>query len=104
MPNDHPQAADDQGFLVRVTGNETLITLLEGVSGRTLRARIWRGLVDTRAAARTPAEHEAIHAALAIRDAAPCHAAALVHVSSTERWQREHLESTDALPVASPPG
>ncbi len=28
----------------RTTGNETLLTVLEGVSGRTMRARIWRGM------------------------------------------------------------
>ncbi|MER5374235.1 FadR/GntR family transcriptional regulator [Streptomyces sp. NPDC002553] len=74
-----------------ITGNETLIMLLEGIAGRTLRARIWRGLVDTRAAGRTLAEHEAIYAALAARDAGLSQAAALLHVSSTEQWLREHL-------------
>ncbi|MFI5798490.1 FadR/GntR family transcriptional regulator [Streptomyces sp. NPDC051677] len=81
--------------VVSATGNESLLTLLEGVSGRTLRARIWRGLVDTHAAGRTLAEHEAIFRALSHRDAALSQAAALLHVSSTEQWLREHLDSTD---------
>ncbi|NEE26978.1 FadR family transcriptional regulator, partial [Streptomyces sp. SID7982] len=37
--------AHDAAFhraIVAATGNESLLTLLEGVSGRTLRARIWR--------------------------------------------------------------
>ncbi|MEV5957754.1 FadR/GntR family transcriptional regulator [Streptomyces sp. NPDC051987] len=90
--------------IVDVTGNESLITLLEGISGRTLRARIWRGLVDSRAAARTLAEHEAIYAALASRDAVLSHAAALVHVNNTEQWLREHLEAAEGLGGTGSPG
>jgi GntR family transcriptional repressor for pyruvate dehydrogenase complex len=78
--------------VVAATGNATLTTLLEGISGRTVRARVWRGLVDDDAAGRTLAEHEAIYAALADRNAALAQAAALVHISTTERWLREHLE------------
>ncbi|MFJ7062909.1 FadR/GntR family transcriptional regulator [Streptomyces microflavus] len=83
--------------IVAATGNESLLSLLEGVSGRTLRARIWRGLVDTRAADRTVAEHEAIFDALVRRDAALSEAAALLHVSNTEQWLREHLRSVQVL-------
>nr|WP_206326993.1 FadR/GntR family transcriptional regulator [Streptomyces sp. S3(2020)] len=83
--------------VVSATGNESLLTILEGISGRTLRARIWRGLVDAQAAGRTLAEHEAIYSGLAGRDAALSQAAALLHVSNTEQWLREHLASTEAL-------
>ncbi|MGW6932983.1 FadR/GntR family transcriptional regulator [Lentzea sp. NPDC054927] len=77
--------------VVAATGNATLTTLLEGISSRTVRARVWRGLVDDNAASRTLAEHEAIFRALADRDAALAQAAALVHVNTTERWLREHV-------------
>ncbi|MER5182244.1 FadR/GntR family transcriptional regulator [Streptomyces sp. NPDC002896] len=91
--------------VVRATGNESLFTLLEGVSGRTLRARIWRGLVDDQAAQRTLSEHEAIFTALANRDAALGQAAVLLHVSSTERWLREHLRTAEAAtPSIDGPG
>ena len=73
------------------TGNQTLTSLLEGISSRTVRARVWRGMVDGNAAERTVAEHEAIFQALADRDAALAQAAALVHVTTTERWLREHV-------------
>ena len=69
------------------------------ISGRTLRARIWRGLVDTQASGRTLAEHEAIFNALSIRDAALSQAAALLHVSTTEQSLREHLRSGEAPPL-----
>jgi GntR family transcriptional repressor for pyruvate dehydrogenase complex len=73
------------------TGNETLVTLLEGISGQTLRARIWRGLVDGDAAGRTLAEHEAVYQALVCRDGPLAQAAALLHVSNTENWLRENV-------------
>ncbi|WP_432589218.1 FCD domain-containing protein [Streptomyces sp. HD1123-B1] len=68
------------------TGNQTLTVLLEGISGRTLGARVWRGLVDDGAADRTLSEHQAIYTALAARDAPLAEAAALMHVSDIERW------------------
>lgn len=77
--------------VLAATGNATLTTLLEGISSRTVRARVWRGLVDGDVASRTLAEHEAIFQALADRDAALAQAAALVHVTTTERWLRAHL-------------
>ncbi|MFE1117469.1 FadR/GntR family transcriptional regulator [Streptomyces rochei] len=83
--------------VVSATGNDTLLTLLEAISGRTLRARIWRGLVDAQAADRTLAEHEAIYKALSVRDPSLSQAAALLHVSSTEQGLREHLQG-DSLP------
>lgn len=87
--------AHDAAFhraVVAATGNEPLVTLLEAVSSRTLRARIWRGLVDDRAAGRTLAEHEAIFTALSRRDAPLSQAAALLHVSNTEQWLSASLE------------
>ncbi|WP_055530700.1 FadR/GntR family transcriptional regulator [Streptomyces graminilatus] len=88
--------------VVAATGNDTLLTLLEAISGRTLRARIWRGLVDAQAAGRTLAEHEAIYRALCIRDVSLSQAAALLHVSSTEQGLREHLASAEFLPGQEP--
>ncbi|MFE0458817.1 FadR/GntR family transcriptional regulator [Kitasatospora sp. NPDC058965] len=89
--------------VVRATHNETLATLLEHVSERTLRARIWRGLVDDEVADRTVAEHRAIHEALAARDPGLAQAAALIHVHTTERWLREHLPEREHRRPAGPP-
>ncbi|MDC0773782.1 FadR/GntR family transcriptional regulator [Streptomyces sp. HD] len=97
--------AHDAAFhraVVSATGNETLLTLLEGISGRTLGARIWRGLVDDQAAERTLADHEAIFQALSARDAVLSQAAALMHVNHTEQGLREHLRNT-ALRHGTPP-
>jgi GntR family transcriptional repressor for pyruvate dehydrogenase complex len=73
------------------TGNQTLASLLEGISSRTVRARVWRGMVDDNAAERTLAEHQAIYDALAAGDPALAQAAALLHVSTTEKWLRKHF-------------
>jgi GntR family transcriptional repressor for pyruvate dehydrogenase complex len=87
--------------VIAAAGNSTLATLLEGISSRTVRARVWRGLVDDNAGDRAIAEHRAIYAALAARDPALAEAAALLHVSATEQWLREHLER-DAVPRRGP--
>ncbi|MFE9452257.1 GntR family transcriptional regulator, partial [Streptomyces sp. NPDC006739] len=49
----------------------------------------------------TLAEHEAIFNALSTRDPALSQAAALLHVSNTEQWLRQHLRSRDALPFGA---
>ncbi len=77
--------------VIAAAGNETLSTVLEGISSRTVRARVWRGLVDADAAGQTLREHEAIYAALAAGDAIRAHAAAFMHITTTETWLRDHL-------------
>ncbi|MEN3541168.1 FadR/GntR family transcriptional regulator [Microbispora sp. ZYX-F-249] len=84
------------------TGNKSLSALLGGIAGRTLRSRVWRGLAEANAADRTITEHAAIYRALAHRDAPLAHAAALIHVGTTETWLRENLghslSETPAVP------
>jgi GntR family transcriptional repressor for pyruvate dehydrogenase complex len=77
--------------VIAATGNQTLASLLEGISSRTVRARVWRGMVDDAVADSTVAEHQAIYDALAAGDTALAHAAALMHISTTEKWFRDHL-------------
>jgi len=91
--------------VIEATGNRTLASLLDRISSQTLRARVWRGLVDGNAAGRTLAEHEAIYAALAAGDGALAQAAALVHVSSTQTWLRTPgaAQPADAEPAADRP-
>ncbi|HEX8629799.1 MAG TPA: FadR/GntR family transcriptional regulator [Catenuloplanes sp.] len=87
--------------VVAATGNQTLTTLLEGISSQTLRARTWRGLIDANASGRTLAEHEAIYHALVSKDAPLAQAAALLHVNSSEAWLREQLRNDDASRAAA---
>lgn len=79
------------------SGNTYLAGLLEALSSRTLRARIWRGLTQEKAVARTLSEHEAIAAALERGDVELVRALVTVHVSGVEGWLRETmLKSTAA--------
>lgn len=83
------------------SGNETLTSMLAGVSSRSLRARIWRDILEAGASERTLAEHERINAAVQTRDGAAAAAAALLHVRSTESWLRQVLD-TDSAAAGQP--
>src|SRR2546427_801470 len=49
--------------VITATGNQTLMTVLNGIGSRTVRARVWRGLVNADASGETLREHEAIYLA-----------------------------------------
>ena len=83
--------AQDAAFHNRVAaacGNPTLATLLTGLSTKTLRARIWRGVNEAGSAELTLQQHEAIYAAIEARDVETARAACMVHVATSERWLR----------------
>jgi GntR family transcriptional repressor for pyruvate dehydrogenase complex len=77
--------------VIASTGNETLTSLLDGLSGRTIRARIWRGLVLGSVTQATIEEHRAIYDALRVRDPFLAQSAALLHVNTSEAWLRTIL-------------
>ncbi|MGW1098778.1 FadR/GntR family transcriptional regulator [Streptomyces sp. NPDC002455] len=77
--------------IVRSSGNTVLCSLLDGLSGPTTRARVWRGLTQEDAVSRTLHEHRAILAALRDRDAEAARSWATVHIASVEHWLRSTL-------------
>ncbi|MEV8089812.1 FadR/GntR family transcriptional regulator [Streptomyces nigra] len=77
--------------IVRASGNSVLCSLVDGLSGPTTRARVWRGLTQEDAVARTLHEHRAILAALRDRDAEAARSWATVHIASVEQWLRSTL-------------
>jgi GntR family transcriptional repressor for pyruvate dehydrogenase complex len=79
--------------IVAANGNESLTSVLDGLSGRTARARVWRGLLEADAAAVTLAEHQAIYDAVAAGDADLARAAALVHVNTSAKWLRQVIHA-----------
>ncbi|WP_290060226.1 FadR/GntR family transcriptional regulator [Amycolatopsis solani] len=83
--------------VITAAGNETLTALLDGISSRTLRARIWRGTADRGVTRETLSQHQAIYDALAARDPGVATAAALMHVDTSERWLRAHLAELRTL-------
>lgn len=74
-----------------LSGNAYLTRLLDTLSSSTLRARIWRGLTEDAAVARTLTEHHAIVDALEEGDPALVEAQVLNHVSGVTRWLRRAL-------------
>jgi DNA-binding FadR family transcriptional regulator len=77
--------------IVRTAGNSVLCSLLDGLSGPTTRARIWRGLTQEDAVSRTLHEHRAILAALRDGDGEAARSWATVHIASVEQWLRSTL-------------
>jgi GntR family transcriptional regulator, transcriptional repressor for pyruvate dehydrogenase complex len=64
------EADDDfHRTIARATGNAALAALLQNLYGRTLRARIWRGLAEEGALDRTRISHRSIYSAISSRDA-----------------------------------
>jgi GntR family transcriptional regulator, transcriptional repressor for pyruvate dehydrogenase complex len=73
------------------SGNAVLASLLESLSGRTQRARAWRGLTQEGVRERTLAEHRAIVRALADRQPDVTRALSTMHVAGVEQWLRQTL-------------
>lgn len=74
------------------TGNSVLRSLLESLSTRTVRARLWHGAVDRQALDTARAEHTRIFDAIVGGDPDLARSAAMLHIESNERWLREHLD------------
>jgi GntR family transcriptional regulator, transcriptional repressor for pyruvate dehydrogenase complex len=91
------QVAADAAFHLEVfaaTRNQTLLSILDGLSSLTLRARIWRAVVEADAITETLQQHRAIFSALAARDRPLAEAAALMHVTTSENWLRNVMVET----------
>ncbi|GGX94929.1 FadR/GntR family transcriptional regulator [Streptomyces minutiscleroticus] len=90
-PSARRLAACDAEFhrgIARSAGNSVLCSLLEGVSGATVRARAEGGPAHRDEVARALYEHRAILAALRDRDAEAARSWAAAHLAGTERWPR----------------
>jgi GntR family transcriptional regulator, transcriptional repressor for pyruvate dehydrogenase complex len=72
--------------------NPVLASLIESLSGRTQRARLWRGITEEGALARTLAEHRSIFDAIAAHDPELAESWATVHVSGVETWLHRTLD------------
>ena len=73
------------------SGNPVLASLIESLSAPTLRARVWRGLTQEGAVARTHEQHQAIHQALVAREPELARSWATIHISGVEDWLRRAL-------------
>jgi GntR family transcriptional regulator, transcriptional repressor for pyruvate dehydrogenase complex len=73
------------------SGNAVLCSLIDGLSGPTTRARIWRGLTQEGAAERTREQHQAIVDAITARQPDLAKSWATIHVAGVEEWLRRAL-------------
>lgn len=86
--------ANDLEFHRRIaagSGNNVLCSLIDSLSGPTTRARIWRGLTQEGAVAKTREQHTAILEAIAARQPELARSWATVHVAGVEDWLRRAL-------------
>ncbi|WP_424536030.1 FadR/GntR family transcriptional regulator [Sphaerisporangium viridialbum] len=93
-PNIEQLVANDLDFhqaIAKGSGNTVLCSLIESLSGPTTRARIWRGLTQEGATAKTREQHTAIYEAIASHQPDVAHAWATVHVAGVEEWLRRAL-------------
>lgn len=86
--------SDFHAVVAAASGNVTLASMLGGVSIRTTRSRIWRGIIEDDAKAQTIAQHAEILRALRERDPILGEAAALVHVATTEASVRRMIDAS----------
>lgn len=84
------------GLIAAGSGNTVLCSVIEGISGPTARARIWRGLTQEGAVRRTREQHEAICEAIEARRPEVARAWATVHVADVEQWLRTALGSAES--------
>lgn len=75
--------------IVRMAGNTYLASLVESLSGKTVRARVSRGLTEQGAVERTLSEHRAIADAIAQHDPNLATSLVTAHIAGVERWLRQ---------------
>lgn len=92
--------ANDLEFHRRIavgSGNTVLCSLLDGLSGPTTRARIWRGLTQEGAVDKTREQHTAICDAIEARQPEVARSWATVHIAGVEQWLRRTLVRSEPV-------
>jgi len=94
-------AATDQGFIdadtefhriiVVASGNATLASVIQNLSGGMARARLWRTITEHDAVAITKQRHLDIYNAIRAGDAEEASAADLIHLADGERWLQRRI-------------
>jgi len=83
-------------IIVTASGNATLASLIQNLSGGTMRARIWRAIAEQGSVESTRAKHHDIFNALKARDAELAAATDLIHLAEGEQWLRGMLHQEAA--------
>jgi len=78
-------------IIVSASGNATLASLIQNLSGGMARARLWRTITEHGAVEITKQRHRDIYTALRAGDAEQASAADLLHLADGERWLQQWL-------------
>ena len=79
--------------IAQASGNPTLSAMINGLAGRTVRARLWRALQKEGVERQTHAEHASILAALTARDPDAARLRMNVHLLNVEEYLQAHLKA-----------
>lgn len=90
-------------IIAAATRNSVLVALMDNLSSRTVRARLWRAVTERDAVERTKQWHHAILQGLEARDPQLARAADLMHLAEGESWLRRAL-GWDVVDGAVPEG
>jgi GntR family transcriptional repressor for pyruvate dehydrogenase complex len=85
--------------IARAARNSVLRSLIQSLSTRTVRARLWHGMADRDALELARAEHRRIYDAIVAGDPELARAATSMHIASNEQWLREHLAPDQDVPL-----
>ncbi|MCU1477880.1 MAG: GntR family transcriptional regulator [Subtercola sp.] len=77
--------------IAEASENDYLSTLLDALSSKTVRARLWRGITEENAVTRTLSEHAGIVDAIEARDTELARALTTAHIAGIEGWIRRSL-------------
>lgn len=88
--------------IVEAADNSTLTSILDGLSSRTVRQRIWGGVLNEAAVPITIDHHRRILEAIESGNPTVAEAAALVHVSSAKTWLTGRREPNPRTPATPP--
>lgn len=89
--------------IISAADNETLFSILDGLSSKTVRLRIWGGIVSENAVHLTIDHHHQILKAIEAGDAHLAEAAALVHVNNARSWLDAYLDAHPVVGAQSSP-
>jgi DNA-binding FadR family transcriptional regulator len=79
-------------IITSASGNATLASLIQSLSGGMIRARLWRTMTDHDGVELTKQRHRDIYAALLARDPDQAMAADTLHLADGERWLERWLD------------
>jgi DNA-binding FadR family transcriptional regulator len=108
------EADADQGFvdadaefhriIVNASGNATLASVIQNLSGGMMRARLWRTITEQDALEISKQRHRDIYVALRAGDAEQASAADLIHLADGERWLQMRIARGQTMHGAEPGG